>query len=445
MKRVAIVGGGLAGLAAAVHAQAAGAEVSLFEARNRLGGRCFSVTDRESGVAIDNGQHALMGCYHATLRYLRLCGAEHLLDRLQGLSLQMRHVDGRVAQLTAGALPPPFGPAMAFLRYGMLRPMDRLRILRVALTLRFMNEGGLRTLDALSAEDWLRSLGQGEEAIAYFWAPVVLATLNADIREASAYLLAVVLRAVFLTDARAMDILLPRAGLSDVLIEPARSLLEQGGVRIVAGNAVQALLMDHGRVVGLRDAGGVEQVADAVILAVAPWHCAKLLGGLPIAAPLLQVAGHFHPSPILSAHLWLRRDPGVAIMTGGLGGALQWVFGKGTDASGNTRISCTISAAAAWERASQQELRDMIVRELLRLYPSLSEQDVLRVVPLLEHRATFLPSPGMEAVRPSAETSIGGLYLAGDWTATSLPATIESAVLSGERAVAAMLGMWSRS
>lgn len=439
MMRVAVVGAGLAGLSASLRLLDAGCHVTLLEARPSPGGRAFSYTDRSSGDTLDNGQHAMMGCYHATLRYLHRIDSDSGLHRLRGLSLDFRHSDGRSAVLRAGVLPHPLGMAQGFLNFGMLNVRARLGLLRAAMHLRRLKSGDIDLLHAVSAETWLKDLGQGCEAIGFFWTPVVLATLNAQPGQVSAGYLAIVLKAMFLADASASDLLLPAAGLSDLLIDPAISSLKTSGADIHLHKVVEYIDAETGCVSALRCSDGLDIKCDAVVSTIPPWSLQGLLAASGLCANLQAVLARFIASPIISVHVWLKRDPQIGLMTGTFGTMIQWLFSKGRSDDGTWKISCTISAADALDTLTQEELRALTTKELLQLIPSLCEDDIVRVLPLRERRATFVPEPGLDAVRPGSCTETRGLYLAGDWTATGLPATIEGAVLSGEMAAQAVI------
>ena len=438
MTRVIIAGGGLAGLAAAVRLSNHPLDILLLESAPRLGGRSWSFPHAHSSGAVDNGQHVLMGCYRDTLDYLERIGRGHLLERRRGLALQFVHADGRRARLKAGDLPHPLGLVQAFLRYRMLSPASRLRILRAATRLRSLRERDLEALDSTDAATWLRALGQRDDAICNFWQPLVLATMNTEPGQASAKLLTVVLREIFLRNADAADMLLPGDGLSTVFVDGARELLEERGCDIRQRSAVQKLITDEGAVRGVHLADGTELRADAVISALPPWALRRVFEySQSRVLPAIDFE-RFLPSPIVSVHVWLRGKLDAGPMTGLLDTTLQWVFDKGENGDGSRHYSCTISAAAGRVvDMGEEELRALLLRELRLLRADLGEEDILRVLPVREKRATFLPLPGMERLRPAARSGMPGLYLAGDWTATGLPATIEGAVRSGYAAAAA--------
>lgn len=448
MKRCVVIGGGIAGLAAALRLSSFDCSVTVLDAAPALGGRVRSFTDRPSGQEIDNGQHVLMGCCTAALQFLAEASSPpEGLQRLRGFALPFAHLDGRRSMLQAGSLPHPLSLAQALLRYDMLSFAARLRVFRLAMGLKGLWQKRLARLDRRSAVEWLRRRGQKEEEIQSFWRPVLLATMNTEPEDASAKLFAVVLKEIFLGSASAADMLLPTTGLSRLFIDPARVELERrGGVlRSSAGATSVDIRHFEGEtlVSGVR-CDGRQIPADVVVSAIPPWAFSRLaltydgaaeseLSRTSLAAAVLPGLDleAFRPSEILSVHVWLRRDLGPAPMTGLLGTTLQWVFSKGETEPGVFHYSCTVSSARGDETDDERALHAMLVRELRLLDAELRDEDILRLLPIREKRATFVPRPGLEALRPKARTSISGFYLAGDWTDTRFPATIEGAVRSG--------------
>jgi squalene-associated FAD-dependent desaturase len=463
MKRCVVAGGGLAGLAAALRLSASpDMSVTLCESAPAPGGRVRSFVDRASGDEIDNGQHVLMGCYRATLRYLAEAGlTDPSLLRMRGFVLPFVHADGRHSVLQAGGLPHPLSLVQALLRYDMLPFGARLRILRMVMRLRFQTERAWKAADVKNAAAWLRECGQREKEIEHFWRPIILATMNTEAESASAKLFSTVLREIFLGEPDAADMLLPATALSTLFVDPAREELERRGVRILTGTAVSAVetvaeqtpaANDRrgGRVTAVR-CGALRRPADAVILAVPPWVLSRIVllcgmesGGADLTQcieellPGTELAA-FTPSEILSLHVWIRRSLGDSPMTGLLGTSVQWVFFKGRTSEGLFHYSCTISSARGDETGDRAALRALLLRELRLLDAGLCDDDIARILPIREKRATFIPRPGLEGHRPVTRTSVPGLFLAGDWTATGLPATIEGAIRSGFAAADSVL------
>ncbi len=449
MKHVVIMGGGVAGLAAALRlSRSAGRSslpprITLLEASPKLGGRVYSFAHALSDSPLDNGQHVLMGCCVAAIEYLREVGHEQNVERLRGLALPFFRADGARSRLEAGTLPHPLGMVQAFLRYDMLSLPDRLRILRVALRLRSMKETDLAALDAMSCEAWLRSMGQSPAAIDYFWHPVILATLNADHERASAKLLAVVLREIFLSTPEAADVLLPAAPLGELFIDPAAHLLELRGVELRLHAPAETLRIDGDRCIGVEMKDGAFLEADAVMSAMPAWALRRVLEQTEASTALQVKYDSFLPSEILSVHFWTSRDLDAGSMSGLLDTKLQWLFAKGRESDGRYRYSCTVSAAGDDVPRSAGELRPLLLEELRLICPDLAGDELLDLLPLREKRATFVPAAGLEVVRPCAETAIQGLFLAGDWTATGFPATIEGAIRSGYAAAESILTLFA--
>jgi uncharacterized protein with NAD-binding domain and iron-sulfur cluster len=315
----------------------------------------------------------------------------------------------------------------------------------------------------MSASAWLRSCGQSEAGVDLFWRPVILATMNTEPESASAKLFIVVLRQIFLGPADAADMLLPEVGLSSLLVDPVRDALELREVCIRTGAPVTAVetMHENGRVrVSAVRCGNEIIAADTVISAVPPWAFARLeiissdgfTDPLERSGKALDKAhadtsdllpnmdiSAFIPSEILSIHVWLQRDLGRTPMTGLLGGTLQWVFFKGKTDDGLFHYSCTVSAAHGDGSSNDGVLREQLLRELQMLDAELRDNDIIRILPIREKRATFVPKPGLEEMRPKSGTPIHGFFLAGDWTDTGLPATIEGAVRSGFSAAALVI------
>jgi len=439
MIHVLVAGGGLAGLATALSLSDAGCRVTLLESMSRFGGRTCSYSDRVAGDEIDNGQHILMGCCDAALRYVHRIGSASQLRTLPGLSLQFRHCDGRVAKLAAGRLPHPFGMLQGVLRFSMLSLAERLSVLRVAMHLRSLTSTGSDALDQLDAASWLRSLRQSDTVMEYLWTPIVLATMNTVPDRASAHLLAVVLRRIFFSSADAAAVLLPERGLSHLFVHPAVTALRQAGAVLVRSDALHAIVLKEGGTVACRMRSGSVFEADALVSALPAWKLNEVLHRSGLEKAVDCDLSSFEPSPILSAHVWLSYEAALPPMMGLFGCSTQWVFDKGASVDGYRRVSCTISAAEDLMELDNESLRKLLSQELRQVIPGLREDDILRVLPMRERKATFVPRNGLEWCRPGPRSSLRPLYLAGDWTNTGLPATIESAVLSGEHAAAALL------
>ncbi len=433
-----IIGGGISGLAAAVRLVERGRTITLFEAKPRLGGRTFSFFDNASGETLDNGQHIMMGCYTSTLSFLRAIGVAD--DRLLRIPLDIPylHADGRRTSIRAVSLPFPINNLGALLGFKMLNMHQRLSVLRIAKVMIAKNADD--ETRGLSVQTWLIKRKQDDETIEYLWAPIVLATMNAAPEMASAQVFLRVLREVFLGGKTASTVILPASNLDETLIDPAANFIRaHGGVIRLHEHAEQLVFRDDGSVIIRTSQDATE--ARSVIPAVPPAALSRILerSGLRERIPVDAVA--FENAPIVSVHVLAPVQLARAPMLGLLGSPLHWLFSKGQTAHGLWRYSCTISAATALVDANEAALRRLITTELRRFFPSLAANDIVLMKIVKERAATFVPRPGIEAYRPTTRTSIPNFFLAGDWTDTGLPATIEGAVRSGEEAGEEVLGM----
>ena len=428
---VAVVGGGFAGLAAAVRLARGGARVTLLERRPFLGGRAYSFTDPASGDVIDNGPHALMGAYTAALDFLAEIGSASKLAFQPRLHVTLADPALGLGAVAAPRVPGPLQAPAALLRYRLLSPGDRLRLLVGAVRLAARPVASLREHTVAAA---LTMAGQSAAACARFWHPLAIATLNEAPEVAAAAPFAAVLRKAFFAGARAARFAVPRVPLSELYTADAQRALERAGGTVVTGAAVATLALDPGGVeaVVLRDGTRVE--ADAVVLAV---PVAALLRLLPPALrdvePFRALAG-VATSPIVSVHLWLDRAVGWgAPFLGLLGGRAQWLFDCGP-ATGGHRLASVTSGARFWDAASDDEIAAEVLADATAVLPALRAARVPRTLVVRERHATLSLTPAADAVRPGVETPVANLFLAGDWIQTGLPATIEGAVIAGRAA-----------
>ncbi len=432
-----VAGGGLAGVAAALTAADAGAAVTLVEARPRLGGATYSF-DR-NGLVVDNGQHVFLRCctaYRGFLDRLGVTGQTALQDRL---SLPVLRPGRRPAVLrrTAG-LPAPLhlGPSLA--RYAALSPADRLRAVPAVLALRRLDPTD-PALDRQTFGAWLTRHWQRDAAVHALWDLICVATLNAPAEDASLALAAMVFRTGLLDDASGGDIGISRVPLGDLHDHPSRRALAAVGATVRLGCRVSEILVEDGRAAGVRADGGTIP-ADVVVLAVPHDAAAALLptGATPDPGRIAALGA----APIVNVHV--RYDRGVLEVpfAAGLGTPVQWVFDRSAAAGAGTGqyVVVSLSAADRWVRTRTRDLREVFLPALAALLPAARAARVEDFFVTREPRATFRAGPGSGRLRPPARTAIPGLWLAGAYTDTSWPATMEGAVRSGVTAARQLLG-----
>jgi squalene-associated FAD-dependent desaturase len=424
---VAVVGGGFAGLAAAVRLARGGARVTLLERRPFLGGRAYSFADPVTGDVIDNGPHALMGAYTEALDFLAEIGAAHKLAVQPRLGVTMAHPTLGLGAVAAPPVPGPLQAPAALLRYRLLAPGDRVRLLTGAL--RLVRRGEL--LRGRTVGEALREVGQSDAARARFWDPLAIATLNESPELAAATPFAAVLRRAFFAGAAAARFALARVPLSDLYTADARRAVEAAGGTIVTGAAVVTLALEEDRVAAVVLREGRRITADAVVLAV---PCVALLRLLPPAlreAPLFRALAGVETSPIVSVHLWLDRPVGWgSSFLGLLGGRTQWLFATGDP----RRIASVTSGARFWDDAPDDAIAGEVLSDARAVLPALRDAGCRRSLVVRERHATISLTPEADAVRPGVKTPLPNLFLAGDWVQTGLPATIEGAVQAGREA-----------
>jgi hydroxysqualene dehydroxylase len=436
---VVVVGAGFAGLSAAVRLTRRGARVVVLEARSRLGGRATAFADRETGELVDNGQHVLLGCYTDTFEFLNEIGAAGNVRVEPSLSVTMIDRQGRKSRLTCPALPSPLHLVAGVMDWDALQWRDRASVLRMATPLRLARRGlvaGSRLIAASpgeTVESWLVRNGQTARIREMLWNPLALAALNQPPERAAAPPFARVLAEMFGSDSRAAAIALPSKPLDAMYAEPARAYLESRGSSVRTG-AAAIVRIDRDRVTSVT-AGGEEWHPAAVISAV-PWFALQetIAGRPPALASTLDRARAMEASPIVTVNLWFDRTVINEAFVGLPGRAFQWVFDKRAVFGGEaSHLSLVSSGASPMVSMANQELVALAHAELLDAIPSIRSATLVRGTVVREPRATFSLAPG-QPPRPHTETPVRGLYLAGDWIDTGLPATIESAVRSGHRA-----------
>lgn len=432
---VAVVGGGLAGLSAALQCADAGARVVLFEARPRLGGATWST--RHRGLEVDNGQHVFLRCCEAYLAFLARLGVRDRVALQDRLAVPVASPGRPLAWIRRSALPAPAHLARSLLGFHHLPWGARVRAAWSARAIQALDPEA-PSLDVLSLGAWLAARGESDAAIDGLWDLLVRATLNLSAREASLALAVKVLRTGFLDRADAADLGWPTVSLARLHAEPAAAALRAAGAECHLRAGVDAIECAPGRR-PLLHARGARIEADAVILAVDHEAAARLAppaAGIP--AERLAALGR---SPIVNLHVVFDRPVLDLPFLAGFGTPLQWTFDR-TRAAGvddGQVLAISLSGADTWLGRSRAELRATFLPALERLLPEARRARVVDFFATCEPAATFRQAPGTRALRPPARTRAAGLFLAGAWTATGWPATMEGAVRSGLAAARAAL------
>ncbi|HEV8346513.1 MAG TPA: FAD-dependent oxidoreductase [Vicinamibacterales bacterium] len=484
---VIVIGAGFAGLSAAARCAKRGAQVLVLEARSRLGGRATAFADRDTGELVDNGQHVLLGCYTETLAFLTDVGAIDHVSVQPELSVTMIDRNGRRSRLTCPAfLPSPWHLLAGVLEWEALTWRDRVSVLAMATPIKLARRELLPGAQKKAAspgetvENWLIRNGQDARIREMLWNPLALAALNQAPERAAAPVFARVLGEMFGSDPRASAIVLPTKPLHLMYAEPARRYIEGHRGTVRAGTTARLRVDSQS---GLTvSANGDRWSAKSVISSV-PWFALPDLFDAvpPPLATIVDRARKMESSPIVTVNLWFDRRVIDEPFVGLPGRVMQWVFDKrivfgglradgasafaeatadrrslgggwsashaeartdhgraegGGDAS---HLSLVSSGAERVVSRTNDELIQIAEQEIYEAIPDARSAHVVRATVVREPRATFSLAPGQPA-RPPAETGVRGLYLAGDWIDTGLPATIESAVRSGHRAANLVIG-----
>jgi len=448
---VIVIGGGLAGLAASVALAEAGWRVRLFEQRPFLGGRAASYV-LPDGEHVDNCQHVTFGCCTNLEDFYRRVGSGDKIkffDRLLLLDPQ-----GRRGEMHAGLLPAPFHMTGSFLTFSPLALKDKLAIARAFYSI--LQSGGhppdVDEPGGISMLEWLRRHKQTPAAISRFWRVVLVSALSEELDRIDArYGIDVFWKAV-LSNKTGYRMGVPAVALGD-LYEGCRAAIEQKGGEVIFRSPLRGLRIENNKLIAVLFDQGREETADAFVLALPHVALSELLpDSVKRTDTALGNLDKIIDSPITGVHLWFDRQVMTEPFITLLDTTTQWIFNKsalyaGTNGAGGSSsaaekgqyLQLVISASFDLLQKPRQEIIDLCLVEVRHALPAAREATLLKATVIKEAAATFSPQPGVDRWRPMQETSIGGLFLAGDWTATGWPATMEGAVRSGYLAAEAVL------
>jgi squalene-associated FAD-dependent desaturase len=431
---VAVIGGGLSGIAAALRCADAGMHVTLYEAKARLGGLTCSY--RRGDLWVDNGQHVSLRCCTAYRGLLTRLGVDEQTVLQSRMDIPVRSLT-RSGRLRRNSLPAPLHLSSSLARYRWLRAHERMRFARAALALNRVDIAAPHT-DMCSFGDWLRDHGQTKRAVENLWDLVGVATLNARADNASLSLAAKVFQTGLLRNADGGDIGWSLVPLQRLHGDAADNVLSNLGVHVLFRSRIRSL-RSIVRAWVVDDATGTTEF-DAVIVAVPPTEAERLL---PADATALKPgwSGLLGTSPIVNLHLVFDRTVMDEPFIAAVGSDVQWVFDRTRQAElkNGQYQAVSLSAADEWIDVPTAALRAHFVPALRSLLPKMASASLRDFFVTRERDATFAPSPGTARYRPPARTPAPHLYLAGAWTATGWPATMESAVRSGDAAGGALL------
>ncbi len=458
---VIVLGGGLAGISAACHLLERGCLVTLVEKRPYLGGRTFSFDhhiqgEKNPSFQVDNGQHVFLGCCTSYIDLLKKLGSHAQAYLQPKLHVEIRRAgeQGKPPKTCALSsvpfLPAPLHILPSFLRYSHLSIGDRLRVVYGLLWVR-LTRRNRPALEAQSFHRWLKAHGQSEDAIARFWDIIIVATLNDDSRNVSASMALMVYQEGVLKSRNSANIGFSRVGLSDLMGSPARDLILAGGGSIFSGKKVSGLIVEDAAggsektVTGIELADGETLHGDIYVSAIPFGDLGAILPPDLADSPYFRGTRELATAPIVNVHIWYDRqvmDTSAEPFVAFLDSPLQWVFDKskmqGADPGDPSGQYLCVSISGAWDYMDmpKADVRRIVLEEMEAAFPKAADAQV-RDVLVIKSPATFRCTPGSAALRPSTVTPIKNLFLAGDWTHTGWPSTMEGAVRSGAAAAEA--------
>lgn len=424
------MGAGWAGLSCAVRLAQAGYRVTVLEAGKRLGGRASSFHDSKTGDSIDNGQHLLMGCYTESLEFLKTIGTFNKLQFQENLAVDFLDRQGKTYRLSCPSLPAPLHLFTGLLGLDTLSLAEKIGMARVYRAVK--NWNGNWSLRGITAEDWLKSLGQSQRCRRRFWDLITIAALNERSAVAEADSLAIVLKEAFFVSRKKSRIAMAREGLSDLLDPACGNFLALHGGKIVRDGLVTGMAVEGDGIRHITLRGGETLQADFYVSALPFFALKNILGSGLAQTPFFSKINHLESSPIFSISLWFDRQVTDKNFCALLDTHVQWVFNKGTN------LALVVSGARDYLGMPDEELLNICVQEIHDCFPLSQNARLIHHLIQREKNATLSPKKGYSEFRLSQKTPVKNFFLAGDWTDTGYPATIESAVLSGVKAFRAI-------
>ena len=451
-----VIGGGLAGLAAGVALAESGWRVRLFEQRPFLGGRATSYV-LPDGEHVDNCQHVTLGCCTNLDDFYRRVGSFNkvkFFDRLLFLDPQ-----GRQGAMAAGFLPAPFHMVGSFARFAPLSLADKISIGRAMLTiLRTSGKpSGVDSPAGISMLDWLRQQRQRQRAIDRFWRVVLVSALDEELEQTDARFGIDVFWKAFLSHSRGYRMGVPIVPLAE-LYDGCRAFIEKKGGEVALRAAVRGIKIESNEIAAVQFDNNREESADAYVFAVPHDSFADLLPPeIAQSDSAFRNLDKIKDSPITGVHFWFDREVTSEPFITLLDTTVQWVFNKtalfgttaaevavGTPKNGDSKavakqyLQLVISASYDLLQKPRQEIIELCLKEVRQALPAARDANLVKATVIKEAAATFSPQPGVDRWRPNQQTSVNKLFLAGDWTATGWPATMEGAVRSGYLAAEAV-------
>lgn len=414
MKKVLVIGGGLSGLAAATYLSHNKFEVTLIEATHKLGGKTYSFIEEQLRIEIDNGQHILLGCYSETLNFLKLISAINTIEVQKYFSINYLSQRFQVTTLKSKNNFYPFNLLRGLISFPLFNVNDKISLLKLLIKIRFIDSDNL---SQISVKEWLIKEKQSKKVNSLFWDILCVGALNASAEIASAKMFCDILKQIFWTNGDAYKIILPKNSLNESFIKPTESFLLKNKTEIFKSEKCERIILNNGKVEKIITNKREISNFDYYLFAI-PFYAFQSFN---ILNPDSKEINY---SPILNLYIWLRNNPFKEPFYALEDSIIHWIFNKGSF------INITISNALSLVTKSKSEIESLIINELDNFIPELSKE-IEKILIIKEKKATFIPTNEILDKRLNSKTEISNLFLAGDWTDTKLPSTIESAIKSG--------------
>lgn len=415
MSKIVIIGGGLAGLSAAVNLLEKGHSVEIFEATKSLGGRAKSFFYSNQSQYVDNGQHLLMGCYDYTLEFVNKIGADDNFDFQKTLSVVFIDENGKNHPLRAFTKLYPINLMVGVLNYSFLNLKEKFHLVKFVVTLFYTNPDKLKNISVL---DWLKKKKQNKNIIDGLWHLLAISALNTNLNVIPAKSFAVILKQMFLRNNKSSTIVIPKKSLSESIIFPAEKHIKKIGGIINTSERIIGIENTDSKQIKVKTSKKNIITCDYIISAVTPNVLAKIINN--------DSLNEFEYSPIISVNIWLKENIFTEKFYGFINSDVHWLFNHGKF------ISLVISGADKFVDMSNEEILLLCNKEIKKYFPAYSESTILDSKIVKEKKATINPNFRIEELREKTNIDYNNLYICGDWTNTGLPATIESAVKSGK-------------
>tara|TARA_Y100001933_G_scaffold265218_1_gene337214 strand:+ start:12892 stop:14289 length:1398 start_codon:yes stop_codon:yes gene_type:complete len=432
-----IIGGGLAGIATALRLVESGQKVTVVETRKRLGGRATSFEDPTTDDLLDNCQHVLLRCCTNLIDLYQRLGMANQIQWHK--TFYFCNNTGHIDVMQSDDLPAPTHLTSSMMGFKGMSWSEKFAISKGMLAVMKLGIEGRKKWHHRSFADWLKEHKQPAGAIQKFWACVTISALNEQPQNMAADYALQVFQEAFCANSDAYQMGLPLVPLVK-LYDSAQEKIEKSGGQVRLRTSAHKLLFEDGKITGLKTGDGNILTADHYVCTVPFDRCAKLCNDAMLKADSrLKPLGQFGVSPIIGIHIWFSHVvmnlPHMALTQS----PLHWIFNKDTDGAGWQHLHGVISAADDLVSLSADQIKDMVVEEMRKVLPKVGTLEPVQYRVVKEKRATFRLSPGIDDIRPGPTGAIDNLILAGDWTDSGWPATMEGAARSGYRAAGAIL------